>query len=452
MRHWKKTFFWCCAGIAGVVVFSLGLDTVALGQSAEQANTSLGKSIYEAKCVECHGQEGKGNGPAAAALNPRPRDLTAGKFKFRSSESGSIPTDDDLLNTIQNGLHGTAMPDWKPFLNSDSLKALLAYVKSFSPRFQNETPKVVKIGTLVASSPVSIAAGKKVYEKLKCASCHGSDGKGKDAIAKDFQDDWGHDIRATNLTEPWTFRGGSTPKDIYLRFRTGLDGSPMPSYIGSATDREMSDLANYVVSLGRKPVWAMSAQEIGAFYSKQEDDSRQNPLDRGKYLVKTIGCEFCHSPVREDGSMIEELRMAGGQRWDLYPFDNVVSYNLTSDKETGLGNWTDDQIKTFLTKGIRRNGTRMIPYPMPWPAFAHLKENDLNAIVAYLRTVPPVYNKIPDPKSPNIFSYMWGKFRALILKEDIPLLVHQGNAGTTREKTFSANVVPSHQVSREVQP
>ena len=76
---------------------------------------------------------------------------------------------------------------------------------------------------------------------------------------------------------------------------------------------------------------------------------------------------------------------------------------------------------------------------MPWPAFASLKEDDLNAIVAFLRTIPPVYNKIPDPQSPNIFSYLWGKLRMLVLKKDIPVLTYPGNAGTTRDKAVTAN-------------
>lgn len=211
----------------------------------------------------------------------------------------------------------------------------------------------------------------------------------------------------------------------------------------------MWDLANFVVSLERKPAWEMNAQEIRSFYAIQDSVAKEQPVARGKYLVATLGCGYCHTPIRDDGSMIEELQFAGGQRWDLYPFDDVVSYNLTSDKETGLGNWTDDQIKTFVTKGIRRDGSRMIPYPMPWAAFAGLKDDDLNAVIAYLRSLPPVYNRIPDPKSPNIFSYLWGKFQALILKKSLPLHTYPGNAGTTRGKEISATDIGYHRSARE---
>jgi mono/diheme cytochrome c family protein len=385
-------------------------------------------------------------------LSPRPRIFTDGKYEFRTTESGSIPTDEDLVRTIRNGLHGTAMPDWDPFIKGDSLNAVVEYVKSFSPRFTTEKAKPVKFGPPVPSSPTSIAAGKRVFQKLQCAACHGVDGKGTDATTNEFADDWGHEIKAANLTEPWTFRGGSAAKDIYTRFRTGLDGTPMPSYKGAASEREMWDLANYVVSMGRKPAWAMNEQELATFYAELDKINEANPLKRGKYLVETMGCGYCHSPVRKDGSIVEEFKYAGGQHWDLYPFGNYVSYNLTSDKETGLGDWTDAQIVKFLTTGTRRDGSRMVPFPMPWTAYALLKHSDLMAIIQYLRSLPPVFNKIPLPEKPNIFSYLWGKFRMLILKHDFPLTVYSGNAGATKDNTASELSKPETTSAKENKP
>lgn len=108
-----------------VVSLAVSAYSVQGGNNPQkQAANNLGKSLYDAKCTQCHDKEGKGNGPASAFLNPQARDLTAGKYKFRSTESGSIPTDEDLLKTIQNGLHGTAMPDWKPFRSAGISKLL----------------------------------------------------------------------------------------------------------------------------------------------------------------------------------------------------------------------------------------------------------------------------------------------------------------------------------------
>src|ERR1051326_660458 len=225
--------------LAGTASLVTGRQTSAGASATNEKAPSPGKSIYASKCATCHGEDGKGDGIAASLLHPRPRDLTSGKFKIRSTESGSIPTDEDLLKTLRNGLHGTAMPDWKYFLGEDSLKAVVAYIKSFSPRFGSEQPSLIKLRAPIPTSTSSIGSGKKIYDKLQCSTCHGTDGTGRDAESTDLKDDDGNDISAANLTEPWTFRGGATSQDIYLLFRTGLDGTPMPSYVGSATDGEM---------------------------------------------------------------------------------------------------------------------------------------------------------------------------------------------------------------------
>lgn len=121
-----------------------------------------------------------------------------------------------------------------------------------------------------------------------------------------------------------------------------------------------------------------------------------------------------------------------------------MTYNLTSDKETGLGGWTDEEIRTFVTTGVRRDGTRMLPFPMPWTSYAHLTPDDLSAVVAYLRTIPPIYNKIPLPQKMNVFSYLWGKFRGLILHKDDPGFAYPGNAGQAESDAISEN-----QISKE---
>ena len=139
---------------------------------------------------------------------------------------------------------------------------------------------------------------------------------------------------------------------------------------------------------------------------------------------------YCHSPVKDDGSAIEEFYLAGGQRLSLYPFTEVVSYNLTSDRDTGLGAWTDDQIKNVLTRGVRPDGSRMLPFPMPWPSYGSLKPQDLDALIAALRALPPISNAIPRPNELSLVPYLWGKFQVLILGRDIPGVSYPGNAGT----------------------
>ena len=236
-----------------------------------------------------------------------------------------------------------------------------------------------------------------------------------------LKDDWGRPTRATNLDEPWTFRGGNSVRDIYLRFRTGMNGTLMPSFLGAATDPQLWQLATYVKSMARRPVWDMKGEEVATFYRERQQEGLKNRVRHGEYIATVSSCAFCHSPFSEDSTMIEEFKLAGGQLFRIVPFGDFVSYNLTSDKDTGLGAWTDDELKTFLTRGIRRDGSRMLPFPMPWPNYAHMKPEDMDALIAFLRTLPSVSNRIPPPRQPNIVSYLAGKFRMLILGEDLPL-------------------------------
>jgi mono/diheme cytochrome c family protein len=412
-----------------IVVAVATRDAGAQNGPPASGTESRGKVVYEKHCVECHGTSGKGDGPAAMSLTPHPRDFTTGRYKIRSTESGSVPTDDDLLRSVRQGLYGSSMPGWEKILPDEDIRAVVTYIKAFSPRFATDRPELIPAATPVQPSPESATRGSAVYVKLQCGKCHGSDGRGTGAAATSFEDDWGYPLNASNLSEPWTFHGGPTPSDVYMRFRAGVSGTPMPSYKDAATDAEMWDLANYVATLRRKPVWEMSAEEVVAFYKEQDAQALANPVKRGEYLVNSLACPVCHSPVDGDKRMLPGMRLAGGLRMNLAPWGNWTTGNLTSDKETGLGNWTDDEIKRVITKGTLRDGSRMLPFPMDWPSFSTMKESDINAIVAYLRTVPPVRNKVPRPVRTVIPAYLWAKFRMLILGEDIPSYIYAGNAG-----------------------
>ena len=425
MRHIRYQSVYVCAAAMVVTILAIAFDRAPV-----HAQQPRGKTLYDQHCAECHGADGKGDGPAAAYLVPHPRDFTTAKYKIRTTETGSVPSDDDLIQSIRQGLYGTAMPAWDRILSDADIRDVVGYLKSLSSQFSTP-PKTVNAPAQVASSPESITRGRQAYEKLQCGKCHGSDGRGAGAVATDFRDDWNQRLPAANLDEPWTFRGGATSRDVYFRFRTGMSGTPMPSFAEAASDTEMWDLANYVVSLGRKPVWSMTAQEIAGLYAQEDADAAAHPVKRGEHLVETLGCVLCHSPVDENRRMLSGMRLAGGVLFRIEPFGDFPSGNLTSDKDTGLGNWSDDEITRVLTEGTLRDGTRLLPFPMDWASFSNLKSSDIDAIVAYLRTVPAVSNRVPRPRYKSLPAYLWGKFNLLILGGDPPMAIFTGNAGRT---------------------
>ena len=122
----------------------------------------------------------------------------------------------------------------------------------------------------------------------------------------------------------------------------------------------------------------------------------QTPVERGKYLVNTImTCQNCHTPKGERGAPVFERDLSNGLTWDEPPF-KVTASNITQDKETGIGSWTDADIKTALQKGERPNGVRLAAI-MPADFYEMLTPGDLDAIVAYLRTVKPVKQATTTP-------------------------------------------------------
>ena len=119
----------------------------------------------------------------------------------------------------------------------------------------------------------------------------------------------------------------------------------------------------------------------------------ETPAERGRYLAETIaGCGNCHTPRGPGGMFAAGKELAGGFVFDEKPF-RAVAANITPDKETGIGAWTDAQLAKAIREGIRPDGSPIGP-PMPFELYRRLSDGDLMAMVAYLRTVTPVKNKV----------------------------------------------------------
>lgn len=208
-----------------------------------------GRALYEANCIQCHGVRGAGDGYGAPFLVPPPRDFTTAAFKFRTTGSGELPTDEDLFRTISRGAGGTGMPPWQYLLSEEERWALVDYVKRFSPAFaERPAPQPVKLPAPPRKAP-DPARGKLVYAKLQCAKCHGEDGRGTGPSAQTLTDIKGFHVNSRDFTNPGSFRTGWNAREIVRTFETGLNGAPMPSYAGLMTPREEYDLAAYVLSL-----------------------------------------------------------------------------------------------------------------------------------------------------------------------------------------------------------
>jgi mono/diheme cytochrome c family protein len=122
---------------------------------------------------------------------------------------------------------------------------------------------------------------------------------------------------------------------------------------------------------------------------------------RGKYLVTLGGCQDCHTPGHFFGKP-DMTRALGGSEvgFEIPELGTFYGPNLTPDKATGLGGWTDAQVIAALQTGKRPDGRMLAPI-MPWRALAVLTKEDAQAVVAYLRSLPPVSNKVPGPFGPG---------------------------------------------------
>ncbi len=281
------------------------VEVVPVGASYNQRRRlwERGQEVYGNYCVGCHGVKGDGKGPAAARLITKPRDFTSGIYKFRSTDSGSLPLEADLHRTITRGLAQVSMPAYPLMPEQDKL-AVIEYIKSFYPKWEKEKAnrKLVQVPLAPADLMTEdrIGRGRVVYLSMGCGNCHGKRGGGVGATQLEYEDAWGNPQRAFDFTRG-QLKSGDDPEDIYRVFHTGLR-SIMPSFGGQTLGYAAAE-----------PVYQMAEQEKERGYQLMEPGEVEK--------LKPFLDQFPATPG-DLGNMTEKQRQEQAVRnsWDLVAY------------------------------------------------------------------------------------------------------------------------------------
>lgn len=261
------------------------------------------------------------------------------------------------------------------------------------------------------SDPVSRGAYL-VNGPAACSNCHGTRNE-KFEIVEGMEYAGGFhivdpafDVYAANITpDTETGIGGWSDEEIVKAIREGVspDGDivfppmPVPTY-NNMSDADVTAIVAYLRTIPavkhavEESHWNIPQQAMPPAAGTPAPPA-SDQIAYGGYIVNAVAhCFECHTPMGPAGPDLSKLG-AGGMQITLAPGMEIVTSNITPDPETGIGNWTDEQIAEAITGGVKADGGLISP-PMPYPWFANMTQEDLNAVIAYLRTIPPVSNKV----------------------------------------------------------
>jgi len=280
--------------LIAVAILAAGVSSATqespVGKWTGHANA--GKQLYFRYCWGCHGSHGDGNGENGPYLNLLPRNFVAATFKCRSTPTGTLPTDQDLFDAITRGLVNSNMPSWAQLTDQQRVD-LVAFVKTFSPRWQSEqagTPIAVPAESAVNLD--SLKQGKQLFTKLECFKCHGEEGRGDGPSAASLTDNNNQPIHPYDFESGTRFKCGTTNADLYKIFMTGLDGTPMPSFADVVKPAEAWDLVHYLrtlqVNLKSPELTLWKSTKEGAEMVKATKASRGTPTGPGTDEVQLL--------------------------------------------------------------------------------------------------------------------------------------------------------------------
>jgi cytochrome c553 len=241
-----------------------------------------------------------------------------------------------------------------------------------------------------------------------CGNCHARDAAADRTTELsggfEFDGEVGHIVMPNITPAPETGIGKWTEAEIVVALRDGkrpdgsLIGPPMPIPVyRQISDHDAQAIAAYLRSL--RPVKnALTRSQYknplppsyGSPVTHVEEPVPTSKAAYGSYLACIGHCVLCHSPPGEGKPFNMSLAYTGGREFPRFgQIAPSVSRNITADPEQGIGKWSDDDIKTAITKGMRPDGSKLAG-PMPYDWYAQIAPDDLDAIVAFLRTIKPV--------------------------------------------------------------
>jgi mono/diheme cytochrome c family protein len=280
---------------------------------------------------------------------------------------------------------------------------------------------LVVTGARPASARSAVERGRYLVEVIgACGNCHTPKGPQGDVPGKHLAGGFGLDDElgrwiAPNITpDPETGIGRWTDAEIIRATREGKRpdgktlGPPMPfDLYRRLSDADVTAMVAYLRTVApvrnvvpRSQYKVPIPESYGPPVGVVSDPPRQDLVKYGEYLAGPVAhCVECHSPFLPEGRP-DWRRVGSGGLAFRGPWGVSYSANLTPDPGTGLGNWTDGEIVASIY-GARRGGGRVRP-PMPTQHYAQgIAEGDLRAIIAYLRSLPPVRNEVPPAEPPK---------------------------------------------------
>jgi DMSO reductase family type II enzyme heme b subunit len=188
------------------------------------------RSDYIRHCSACHGVSGRGDGPAAAQLYPRPRDFVGSPLRFASTAGSQEELVTGLERTISDGVPRSAMVGFRGVLSEAAIAGLARYILGLRAGAP-PTPATghIDVGLRPPTTPGLVAHGEKLYTSLGCVTCHGEKGHGDGVNSRDLVDSTGRPVRPADLGSG-LFKSGQAPEDLVRRILTGVPGTPMIAY------------------------------------------------------------------------------------------------------------------------------------------------------------------------------------------------------------------------------